>query len=218
MPGRALNVRPGLIVGPGDPSDRFTYWPVRIERGGRVLAPGVPEDPTQYIDVRDLAAWMIKALVDGRSGLYNATGPAEKTTIGALLHACRDVSKSDAELVWAPAEFLAAHEVGPWIQMPVWVPPNDPEFAGLLQVSIAKALDAGLTFRPLSETIEATLKWWRDQPEDRRKAMRAGLPAERETEVLAKLAEKPAKIGMRPIAPRWRPLVGANAEDGTRPA
>ena len=198
LPGRTVNVRPGLIVGPGDPSDRFTYWPVRVERGGRVLAPGVPEDPTQYIDVRDLAKWMIVALRDNHVGLYNATGPAEKTTIGALLESCKQVSKSDAEFVWAPADFLAAQEVGPWIQMPMWVPPNDAEFAGLLQVDVSKAIAAGLTFRPVSETIEATLKWWHEQPEERRNKMRAGIPPEKEADVLAKLAEKrPTKVSAR---------------------
>jgi 2'-hydroxyisoflavone reductase len=196
MPGRTIVVRPGLIVGPLDPSDRFTYWPVRIERGGRVLAPGNPDDPVQFIDVRDLAAWMIAALRDGQTGLYNATGPATPTTIGALLGACREASQSDAELVWAPAEFLAEHEVAPWMQMPVWVPPSDAEFGGMGRVDIGKAVTAGLTFRPVADTIAATLAWWHELPASRRTEMRAGITAQREAEVLASLGEQSRQVGV----------------------
>lgn len=211
LPGRTINVRPGLIVGPGDPSDRFTYWPVRVERGGRVLAPGSPDDPVQYIDVRDLAKWMIAALRDGHTGLYNATGPAEPTTIGKLLEACRGVSKSDAELVWASADFLAENEVAPWMHMPVWVPPSDAEFGGMGSVDVSKAIAAGLTFRPVADTIAATLAWWHELPEERRNQMRAGITPEREAEVLAKLdsGEQPRKLGVAEREPSVQFLVHA---------
>jgi len=188
MGDHGLVIRPGLIVGPGDPTDRFTYWPVRMANGGTVLAPNDPKDPVQFIDARDLAAFMVDAAGKGLTGIYNATGPAEPTSIGALLESCREATGSDAELVWAPTPFLAEQKVAPWMQLTVWVPPDDPEFGGMGQVDIGKAVAAGLTFRPVHETVTDTLAWWNDLPEARREKPRAGLASEREREVLTALA------------------------------
>lgn len=185
MPGRVTNIRPGLIVGPGDPSDRFTYWPVRIERGGEVMAPGRPEDPTQIIDARDLAKWMVHTLDTRTTGVFHATGPDESIAIGDLLETCKRVTGSDATFTWVAAEFLEKHEVMPWMHMPVWVPPDEPEQAGFGRLDISRAREAGLTFRPVEETIRDTLQWWKTLPEERTKTLRAGIAPEREAEVLA---------------------------------
>lgn len=184
FPGRALIVRPGLIVGPGDPSDRFTYWPVRIARGGEVLAPGTPADPAQIIDARDVAEFIIRLVEQRATGAYNATGPREPYAFGAMLTGIRDALGADARFTWADRAFLAAHEVAPWSQMPVWVPPVE-DSAGFARVSNAKALAAGLTFRPLAETARATLAWYRTRPAERQANLRAGLDAEREAALLA---------------------------------
>lgn len=193
MPGRVTNIRPGLIVGPGDPTDRYTYWPVRVARGGEVLAPGTPKDPVQVIDVRDLAEWTMKTIEDGTVGVFNATGPANTAplTIGAMLDACKTACGSDAKFTWADADFLAAQGVQPWGHMPVWLPPVG-EMGGMSQMDVSKAVAKGLTFRPHVETARDTLAWWNAQPEDRRQRLRAGLPAERETAVLAAFHEREA--------------------------
>jgi 2'-hydroxyisoflavone reductase len=182
MPGRTLIIRPGLIVGPHDPTDRFTYWPHRVSQGGRVLAPGVPASRVQFIDVRDLAEWTIQMIEARAIGVYNATGPAAPLTMGELLKTCKQVSGSDAGLVWVPASFLLAQGVSPWSDMPVWLPETDPSTAGLHAVSVDKAIAAGLTFRPLAETVRATLDWLAERPAD--KPWRAGITRERETELL----------------------------------
>jgi 2'-hydroxyisoflavone reductase len=184
MPGRVLVVRPGLIVGPGDPTDRFTYWPVRLSRGGDVLAPGDGTDPVQVIDVRDLAAWMISMAERGGTGVYNAVGPAQRTGMRAFLEAVQSGVGGKATLTWVPWPFLEKVKVEPWSDIPAWVPAAG-EGGGLAQVSIARAVGQGLRFRPLSDTARDTLAWWRTLPEDRRKKLRAGLSAEREAEVLS---------------------------------
>jgi 2'-hydroxyisoflavone reductase len=165
FPGKALVVRPGLIVGPGDPSDRFTYWPVRVDKGGEVLAPGNPTDPVQFIDARDLAEWIIRMAEQGTTGTFNATGPKEKLGVGGMLDGIKKAEKSNAQFTWVPADFLAEQKVRPWSDMPVWVPPR--EDSGFASVSIRKALDKGLTFRSLTDTTQATLEWFRKQPADR---------------------------------------------------
>jgi 2'-hydroxyisoflavone reductase len=185
MPGKTTIVRPGLIVGPGDPTDRFTYWPVRIARGGEMIAPGKVDDPVQLIDARDLAAFMVDCVEQRSFKPYNAVGPAERLTVEAMLRTGIDALGSDAKLTWIPAEFLAEHEVTPWMDMPVWVPPEDKEFGGLGSVELGDAPTDGLQFRPLAETMRDTLAYWNELPEDRRAKPRAGLAAERETEVLA---------------------------------
>lgn len=184
FPGKALIIRPGLIVGPGDESDRFTYWPVRLARGGEILAPGDPTDPVQFIDARDLAEWTIRMAEQGTTGVFNATGPKSTQTIGQMLAGIQQVTKADARLTWADAEFLAAQKVSPWGDMPVWVPPKG-DSAGFARISIAKALSKGLTFRSLPDTTQATLDWFRAQPAERQAKLRAGIKPEREVEVLA---------------------------------
>jgi 2'-hydroxyisoflavone reductase len=182
-----LIIRPGLIVGPHDPTDRFTYWPVRVARGGDVLAPEEPGVPIQIIDARDLSDFIIKLIEEKASGIFNATGPDYELTMGTMLETCKQVSKSDATLKWAPVEFLTEHKVEPWSDMPVWIP-NVEQDAGFSRVDISKAIKAGLTFRPLEETVRDTLDWAATRPSDRE--WRAGLSIEREAEVLAALKEE----------------------------
>ncbi len=178
MPGRVLNVRPGLIVGPHDPTDRFTYWPRRISSGGEVLAPDDPELPVQFIDVRDLAGWIIGMCEERGVGTYNATGPDYELTMGGLLEECETVGGA-AELVWVSEQFLEEQGVEPFTEMPLWVPR---EYAGLQAVNCGKAIEAGLAFRPVSETIGDVLEWDRARPADGE--MGAGLRPERERELL----------------------------------
>jgi len=155
---RALILRPGLIVGPDDPTDRFTYWPARIAEGGRVLAPGDPAAPTQVIDVRDLAAWTLDMAERRASGRWNAVGPAQPITIGALLDRCRAVIGGGAELTWAPDERLLEAGVEPWTDLPLWLG-GDPDLAWLDRIDPAPAVAAGLRHRPVDETIADTLAW-----------------------------------------------------------
>jgi 2'-hydroxyisoflavone reductase len=185
LPGRTTRVRPGLIVGPGDPTDRFTYWPARLDEGGEVLAPGTPDDPIQVIDVRDLAAWMVGALEQVHVGVYNLVGPFPPTTIGGLLTACQEHATAESTLVWAGKEFLEAQEVQAWTQMPVWVPPGDEGFEGFAQISGQRAIDTGLQTRPISQTVRDTLAWWREQSQERRTTLRAGISRDREQDLIA---------------------------------
>lgn len=147
--------RPGLIAGPWDPTGRFTYWPVRLAAGGRVLAPAPPGADAQIIDARDLAAWIVAAAETGVTGTYNAVGPALRRD--ALIESCR--SDAEVELVWVDGDFLAAHEVGEWMELPLWL--HGPEHGGMLSVDPARALAAGLTTRPVAETARDTLAWVR---------------------------------------------------------
>ena len=184
FPKKTLVIRPGLIVGPRDETDRFSYWPVRIDRGGEVLAPGDPSDPVQFIDARDLAEWTIRMVENGETGIYNATGPERKLGIGEMLNGIKDANKSNANFTWLDADFLAAQKVEPWSDMPVWIPPRGEE-AGANQISNKRALAKGLSFRPLAETARDTLAWFKSQPQDRQSKLRAGLTPKREVEVLA---------------------------------
>ncbi len=183
MPGRALTIRPGLIVGPHDPTDRFTYWVERVAEGGDVLAPGRPERRVEFIDVRDLAEWTVKMAEQGRSGTFNATGPNYPLAMGRFVDECVAVSGSGARLVWIDEPFLIERGVAPWSELPLWIPEDDGEHANLLSVDCRKAFIAGLTFRPLADTIRDTLSWASSLPRDRQR--RAGLPREREQELLA---------------------------------
>jgi 2'-hydroxyisoflavone reductase len=183
--GRATAIRPGLIVGPDDPTDRFTYWPVRLDRGGEMLAPGAPaNDRIQFIDVRDLAAWTVAAVERRHVGVYNAVGPREPLTAGAFLEAGRKALGSNATPTWVPASFLEKHKVEPWSDMPVWVPSGG-EDGGMARVDSRRAIERGLAFRPAGETFRDTLAWWKAEPAERRATLRAGLSPEREAEVLA---------------------------------
>jgi 2'-hydroxyisoflavone reductase len=192
FPGRTTVIRPGLIVGPGDPTDRFTYWPVRVARGGEVLAPGTPNDPVQVIDARDLAEWTIRMAERNVTGIYNATGPASRLGMGAMLDAMVPLAREPVHFTFADAAFLAQHDVTPWGDMPTWVPP-DSEMGGMSQVSVARAVAEGLTFRPIAATAADTLAWFRTLPAERQNALRAGLEAEREEQVLAAWHARPSR-------------------------
>jgi len=181
VPGRTLVIRPGLIVGPHDVSDRFTYWPVRIARGGDVLAPNVPDMPVQIIDVRDLARWTVHMVEQKAVGTYNATGPDYRLTFKAVLDECMAVASGGASLTWVDEDFLLERKVGPWMEVPLWIPHGEGD--GMSSVSIARATADGLTFRSLTETVRDTLAWDASRPADVQR--RAGLNPEREQELLA---------------------------------
>lgn len=189
MPGKALNIRPGYIVGLRDGSDRFTYWPVRVGKGGEVLVPGRPSDPVQFIDVRDLGDWTIRMVEAGTNGVFNATGPKERLGMGPFLEACKKATGSNATFTWVDEKKMKDLSLSPDTDFPIWTSPSSPE-GGLGDVSIARAVRAGLTFRPLATTIADTLAWWKTLPEERRAAMRAGLAPEKEAAALAALKPK----------------------------
>ena len=178
---RALVVRPGLIVGPNDPTDRFTYWPMRIAQGGDVLAPEKPEVLAQIVDVRDLSEFIIHMIEENASGVYNATGPDYALTFGRMLEVCKQVSGSDADIRWAGVEFLNQNNVAAWSDMPVWIP-DTAEEAGFSRFDVSKAIQAGLTFRPLEATVRDTIDWAKTRPAEYE--WRAGLKPERELELL----------------------------------
>src|SRR6266571_8618753 len=186
FPRKTLIIRPGLIVGPRDETDRFTYWPVRIERGGELLAPGSPDDPVQFIDARDLAEWTIRMAENRETGIYNATGPARPLGVGGMLDEIKAALKSKARFTWVTEDFLTQQKVEPWSDMPVWAGKE----SGLARAKIDRALSKGLTFRPLGETARDTLAWFKSLPQDRQAKLRAGLTPEREAEVLAAWKKK----------------------------
>jgi 2'-hydroxyisoflavone reductase len=183
-------VRAGLVVGPGDPTDRFTYWPVRLFRGGEVLAPGTPDDPIQCIDVRDLARWTVQALERRHFGTYNLTGPYRQLTMGSFLQTVRKAVNSSATITWTSAKFLERERVSPWTDLPLWVPP-DSDYRGFVRVDVSKAVKAGLTFTPMATTVQDSLAWYRTL--DQNRALRAGLSAQRELELLTKWREEHEK-------------------------
>jgi 2'-hydroxyisoflavone reductase len=175
---RSARVRAGLIVGPYDPTDRFTYWPRRIALGGDVLGPGSPDARVQFVDARDLARWLVTLALRGPGGTFNATGPAEPLTFATLLDRARDAIGSDANVVWVDDQRVLDAEVQPWTELPLWLPGD--EYAGMARADISRALAAGLTFRPVEETVVDTLAWDRGVPGDR-----PTLPHDREQEILA---------------------------------
>jgi 2'-hydroxyisoflavone reductase len=181
LPGRSLIIRPGLIVGPHDPTDRFTYWPVRLHRGADVVAPAPKNAPVQVIDVRDLAKWIIRLVEEKTAGAFNATGPAQRLTMAEMLAQCQQAAGSESRLHWLTAEELLAAGVEPWMDLPLWLAGD--ETAGLLAMDISRALANGLTFRPLLDTARDTLRWAQSRPADHQ--WRAGLNAEREQALLA---------------------------------
>jgi len=180
--------RPGLIVGPRDTSFRGVFWPVRVRKGGEILAPGDGTDRIQLIDGRDLTAFQVACMENGTGGTFNVVGPHPETplTIRRLLETCRDVSGSDARFTWVDNEFLTEHEVGPWMNMPCWIPAEG-DYAGFGSRNVDKAVAAGLAFRSLDDTVSDTLAWYDELKDESRERIsgRAGLPAEREAEVLA---------------------------------
>jgi 2'-hydroxyisoflavone reductase len=173
-------VRPGYIVGPRDETDRFTYWPHRIAQGGEVLVPGDGEDPIQIIDGRDLGEWMIRLAESGTTGTFNAVGPDYTLGMDAMIHGCHAVTGGPLTLTHVPMSFLEEHEVG----LPIWVPREGSEFSGYGRVSNAKAIAAGLSFRPLATTVVDLLAWFRGLPAERQATLRAGITREKETELL----------------------------------
>ncbi len=203
FPGRALIVRPGFIIGPYDPTDRFTYWPRRVAAGGDVLAPGTPEQPVQVIDARDLAEWTLTLLEAGATGTYNATGPDYALTLGTILETCQSVSGSGARLCWVSDTFLKENEADSTSLLPFYIPASS-GMAGLMTASIAKAQAEGLTFRPLAETIQDTLAWDRTRPADA--PLKVGLTPEQERELLAKYAAQEGNEGVNSLAGRQSEL------------
>jgi 2'-hydroxyisoflavone reductase len=177
--GRNTIVRPGYIVGPGDPTDRFTYWPVRIDRGGEVLAPGDGSDPVQIIDARDLTEWLIRLAEEGTPGTFNGVGPASPMSIAEMLYGIRAITNTPVQFTWVPTEFLRNRGVRPYFDMPIWTP-ADP-FAA---VDHRNAIASGLTFRSLAETALDTLNWHRTRPAEEQSELRMGIDPDREKEVL----------------------------------
>jgi 2'-hydroxyisoflavone reductase len=189
-PDHTTILRPGLIVGPDDNTDRFTYWPARAARGGPLAAPNSPGDPVQVIDVRDLAEFTLRAVEHRTAGVFNTLSPPGRFTIGDVVNesivAARGIAKPEAapEAVWIPTEFLAEQKVAPWSDMPVWAPSVGEE-AGFALVSAERAMSAGLNIRPMAETVAATLRWHLQRPEAERDKLKAGLSPEREAALLA---------------------------------
>ena len=198
MPGKVTVIRPGLISGPGDWSDRFAYWPLRMDRGGEVLAPNCPDAPVQYIDVRDLADWTVRMVEQPRPGTYNATGPRHTLTWRAFLYGCLGATTSDARITWADERFLEGQGVVPWQELTLWVPSYGDNWA-FLGVSIERAVRAGLTHRPLAVTAIDTINWFtRERPKDR--PQRAGLKPEKEQQVLRAWHERNSGAASQPAA------------------
>ena len=184
FPEGALIIRPGLIVGPNDYTDRFTYWPVRIALGGDVVVPGNSDAAVQFIDVRDLATFILKAIEEKKIGTYNVTGPKETLSFKDFVEVCKEATQSDAEFVWVEDEFLLEQNIGFWVELPLYIPAKE-NMQGFLTVNIDKALSNGLLFRPLSETVLDTLNWDNTRQikqEDRK----AGLDPLKEKSVLKK--------------------------------
>jgi len=177
---QALNIRPGLIVGPNDPTDRYTYWPVRFARSGEVLAPDRKAQPTQFIDVRDLAEWIVLLLEQKSGGTFNATGPEQPLTLGETLERIRVAINTEAQIAWVDTKFLEEQNVEPWSDLP-FVVPYDGSADGMESVDVSKAVGTGLRFRPLEETAWDTLVWVKSEGLTE---LRAGLKPEREREIL----------------------------------
>jgi 2'-hydroxyisoflavone reductase len=182
MPGRVTHMRPGLIVGPRDRTDRFTYWPVRADRGGEMLAPGKPSDLTQYIDVRDLAKFMVHSVEQRLAGAYNAV--CAPRPMGDILESCVRVTDKDTDLTWVPADFLSENGLDAWQTIQMWADSESP-MTGSLTWSADKSLAAGLTIRPIDATVRDTLAWFRSLPAERQAVLRSGIPEEKESEVLS---------------------------------
>lgn len=186
MPGKVLTIRSGLIVGSYDPTDRFTFWVIRTAKGGEVLAPETPNRYVQFIDAQDLSEWTIKMIEHGESGVYHATGKPFDLTMGEMLAKIKRTSQSDAIFIWVDEGFLKKENVESWSEMPLYLPESDDGARGFLSANIDKALEKGLSFRPLSETIRETLDWRQTKSDE----LKAGISAEREKELLRKWHEQ----------------------------
>ena len=185
MPQRVLILRPGLIVGPYDYTDRFTYWVARVARGGEVLAPGRPQRHVQFIDGRDLAEWTLHMIEQKQTGVYNCTGVPGAVTMGQLLDECKAASGSDASFTWADEDFLAREQVAAWSELPVWLPESEPSLKGFMYVNSDRAFASGLTLRPLAETVRDTLAWQKTRAGEE---LKAGLDPEKERRLLQQLS------------------------------
>ncbi len=177
---RVAIVRPTYIVGPRDQTDRFTYWPLRVAQGGEMLVPGDRDDPVQIIDGRDLAEWVVRLAESGTTGAFNAAGPDYTLSMDAMLHGCQAVTGGRVDFTRVTASFLQEHKA--WL--PIWVPPHDNPYAGYGQVSNARAIAAGLTFRPLATTVADLLAWFRSLPAERQAKLNAGISREQEAALL----------------------------------
>jgi 2'-hydroxyisoflavone reductase len=212
FPGRTTNIRPGYIVGPGDPTDRFTFWPVRAMRGGEMVCPGTGDDPVQVIDVRDLAAFIVRCIENKTMGPFNVTGPADELSTRATVEACVRASDGKSTPVWVPYDFLESKSVAIGGETPIFLPSHG-EYSGFHRRSIKRALAAGLACRHIQETCGAIAEWWPREVERRERVakqmveaarakgdekfsvppadrLRAGWPAEREAEILAAWKEQ----------------------------
>ena len=190
--GRVSIVRPGYIVGPLDPTDRFTYWPVRMSKGGEMLAPGTPADPIQAIDVRDLATFMMSLVESRTNGTFNADSPPRDFTMGGLIAASQSASpKSGTKVTWVPEDFLATQGKPDDLDLPIWAPMKG-EYAGASLTSVALAAKAGLRSRPLETTVRDTLAWFQTLPPERQAKLHAGIDAAKEGELLKAWHEKEA--------------------------
>lgn len=183
---RQAVIRPTYIVGPGDHTDRFTYWPWRVARGGEMFAPGTPSDPIQFIDVRDFAEFMRLSVEQRIAGRYNMCNPAGAVTMGDLLETSMRVTKADTKLRWAPLKFLEENKLLESGELTTWSPPSG-EYAGASLVSSARAVGKGLRFRDLQTTVRDLLAWHEQRPAEQKQKLRAGLTPEREAELLKKL-------------------------------
>ena len=181
---RSLIFRPGLIIGPGDTTDRFTYWPVRIHRGGEVLAPGDGTDPVQIIDVRDFGEWLVRMAEAEESGTYNVVGPRTPRPMAELLHGIRAVTTAETTFTWVDTDFAINAGLRPYAELPVWRPARDGA-EGFARFDLTPEVEKGLTFRSLADTTAATLEYHFSRPTERQADLRAGVDAEREAEVLA---------------------------------
>jgi 2'-hydroxyisoflavone reductase len=179
---RSTIVRPGLIVGPHDRTDRFTYWPMRFARGGEILAPGVPERPVQFVDVRDLARFMVHLIERDAGGDYNVTSPQGEFTMGGVMQACAQAAGVPHSVRWVDDDILTGQGVAPWTDLPLWIPPCE-NMPGFMNYNVRRALIAGLTIRPLSETVRDILTWALGRPPGY--VARAGITPARETELLS---------------------------------
>ena len=188
LPGRTTVIRPGFIVGPDDPSGRFTYWPVRFDRGGEIAVPGAPTDPLQLIDVRDLAAWLVLLVEQGSTGHFNALGPEQPMTWGRVIAACQKATAASATLNWIPGEFVAKQED---LSFPIWAPYLG-DTRGFHTWQNRRAVQAGLRFRPVEETVADTLAWYRGQVGQEGGRTRLAFSPEQEAELLRRWRSRPA--------------------------
>jgi 2'-hydroxyisoflavone reductase len=177
----SLIARPGIIVGPHDPTDRFTYWMARIAAGATVLAPGSPDAAMQFLDARDLAAWLVAATERDERGVFNTVGPATPTTWGEVLFACCEAAERNVRVRWIPDEFLLENGVQAWRDLPLWLPPSEGK-QGLFRIDASRAHAAGLSHRSTAAIVRDTMQWWRTRENAE---LSVGIAPERAAEILA---------------------------------